>query len=246
MALEGTSVSRLDFDLTGRSVTVWHDSSVPLLTAKLDTLGYGARLRSTAGAAESDASQLGEDAAGDQAERRTLVLVLLINGLMFAVEIVAGLLAQSMGLIADSLDMFADAAVYAVALYAVSRSRELKVRAAHLSGWIQMALATGALFEVVRRFIVGSEPESVAMIMVSLLAMTANIACLVLLSRNKSSGAHMTASRIFTANDVIANGGVIVAGVLVFWTGSRLPDLVLGALISAVVFSGAIRILRLR
>ena len=109
-----------------------------------------------------------------------------------------------------------------------------------------MTLAGGALFEVVRRFLVGSEPDSLAMIVISLLAMAANVICLVFLSRNQSSGAHMSASRIFTANDVIANGGVILAGVLVAWTGSRLPDLLLGALISIVVCSGAIRILRLR
>jgi hypothetical protein len=59
-------------------------------------------------------------------------------------------------------------------------------------------------------------------------------------------GAHMKASYIFSANDVIANAGVIVAGALVWWTGSRLPDLVIGAAIGVVVLAGARRILALR
>ena len=56
----------------------------------------------------------------------------------------------------------------------------------------------------------------------------------------------MKASWIFSTNDVLANLGVIVAGLLVGWTQTRFPDLVIGAIIAAVVFNGAIRILRLR
>ena len=56
----------------------------------------------------------------------------------------------------------------------------------------------------------------------------------------------MKASWIFSANDVIANAGVIVAGLLVAWTGSRYPDLVIGLLIGMVVLNGARKILRLK
>merc|ERR1712000_233711 len=89
--------------------------------------------------------------------------LLAINGIMFVIEITIGWWAQSTGLIADSLDMFADAAVYGVALYAVGRSTRLKLRSAHFSGWLQLMLAFGALSEVVRRFMFGSEPASVLM-----------------------------------------------------------------------------------
>jgi len=62
----------------------------------------------------------------------------------------------------------------------------------------------------------------------------------------KDSGAHMKASWIFSANDVIANLGLIVAGLLVALTGSRYPDLVIGFLISLIVLNGARRILQLK
>ena len=48
----------------------------------------------------------------DKSERKVLYILLSINAFMFAVEIVLGWLAQSSGLIADSLDMGADAVVY--------------------------------------------------------------------------------------------------------------------------------------
>jgi Co/Zn/Cd efflux system component len=149
-------------------------------------------------------------------------------------------------LIADSLDMFADAAVYGLSLYAVGRTVSLKLRAAHLSGWFQMVLAFGVLAEVVRRFLFGSDPESPLMIGMAMVALVANVSCLWLISRNRESGAHMKASWIFSANDVLANLGVIVAGILVAWTSSPYPDLIIGTLIGLVVLSGARRILALK
>ena len=56
----------------------------------------------------------------------------------------------------------------------------------------------------------------------------------------------MKASWIFSANDVIANLGVILAGFLVAWTGSLYPDLVIGLIIGAIVLTGARRILQLK
>jgi Co/Zn/Cd efflux system component len=178
-------------------------------------------------------------------EAATLRLLLAINAVMFAVEMVAGFVAQSTGLLADSLDMLADAAVYGLALYAVGRAAALKLRAAHASGWLQLALALGAFAEVARRAAFGSEPEPPAMIGVSLAALAANVTCLALVHRHRHRGAHMEASYIFSANDVLANLGVIAAGVLVAWTGSPLPDLVIGAAIAALVLRGAVRILML-
>jgi Co/Zn/Cd efflux system component len=56
----------------------------------------------------------------------------------------------------------------------------------------------------------------------------------------------MKASWIFSANDVIANVGVILAGFLVTVTSSRYPDLVIGLIIAVVVLNGARRILQLK
>ena len=91
-------------------------------------------------------------------ERTTLLIVLAINAVMFVVELVLGLMAESTGLIADSLDMFADASVYLISLYAIGRSAGMKVHAARVSGVLQIGLALVVLFDVIRRFIVGSEP----------------------------------------------------------------------------------------
>ncbi len=177
-------------------------------------------------------------------QRRVLVFLLIINGVMFFVEIVVGLLAESTALLADSLDMLADAAVYAVALYAVGRSACVKMRAARLSGFLQIILGLAVLFDIGRRALVGSEPESNAMILVGALALVANVICLRLIYKHRQGDAHMRASWIFSKNDVIANLGVIVGGLLVAYTASPYPDLLIGVLIAAVVIWGGISILR--
>lgn len=184
-------------------------------------------------------------AAAATAEAKTLRWLLGINALMFVVEIVTGWLAQSTGLIADSLDMLADAAVYGLALYAVGHAGR-QLGAARLSGWLQMLLAFGVLSEVVRRWLFGSAPEPLPMMGIALLALVANVTCLALLARHRDGGAHMRASWIFSTNDVLANLGVILAGALVAWTGSNIPDLLIGLLIALLVLNGARRILQLR
>ncbi|HEY5505960.1 MAG TPA: cation transporter [Coriobacteriia bacterium] len=183
-----------------------------------------------------------EEAA--ELERRTLIILLAINFGMFLLEVVIGWVASSSGVLADSLDMLADASVYAVALYAVGRSLRIQSNAATGSGVVQIALGAGVLLDVVRRLVVGSEPVSLLMIGVGIVALAANATCLVLIAKHRHGGVHMRASWIFSATDVLANIGIIVSGILVLLTGSRIPDLVIGAVIAAIVIRGGTHILR--
>lgn len=243
MALDKVEgVRSLSFDLRERKLVAAHDAPAPRLLAALEPLGLGATLVDTAAFKGDDRIQPPDDAG----EAPLLRQMLAINAAMFVIELAVGVIAQSTGLIADSLDMFADAAVLGLSLYAVGRPVAMKKRAAHLAGWLQLILALGAIAEVVRRFLYGSEPASVLMITMGALALVANAYCLWAMTRSTRDGAHMKASYIFLANDVIANAGVIVAGVLVAWTGSRYPDLVIGAIVAFVVLNGARRILALK
>jgi len=176
-------------------------------------------------------------------QSRVLWILLAINAFMFVAEIIAGVIAESTGLIADSIDMLADAIVYAIGLYAVGRAASVKINAAHLSGIFQVLLALGVAAEITHRLIWGNEPEPLFMICVGILALVANIICLALISRHREGEVHMRASWIFSKNDVIANSGVILAGVLVHVLDSRLPDLVIGTLIVLVVLGGGLRII---
>jgi Co/Zn/Cd efflux system component len=180
----------------------------------------------------------------DKSERQVLIVLLLINGIMFVAELIVGWWAQSTALIADALDMLADAMVYGVGLYAVGKSLLLKAHAARISGSLQVLLGLLVLVDIVRRLIVGSEPVSTLMMSMGVIALIANVSCLILIARHRQGEVHMRASWIFSKNDVIANVGVILAGGLVAWTGSRLPDLVIGLLVALIVIRGGILILQ--
>ena len=179
----------------------------------------------------------------DQSQRQVLYWLLGINATMFVIEMGIGLLADSTALIADSLDMLADAVVYGVALYAIGKSLLHKANAARISGFFQMALGVLIIIDIVRRSIYGSEPVSGLMMAMGAVALIANVICLVIIRKQRNEEVHMRASWIFSANDVIANLGVISAGVLVFWLDSRWPDLVIGVIVSCVVLRGAKMIL---
>jgi Co/Zn/Cd efflux system component len=151
-----------------------------------------------------------------------------------------------MGLVADSLDMLADALVYGLSLLAVGTSMIRQKRVALVAGIFQAILAVLGFLEVIRRFLGLEElPDFRMMMGISFLALLANAYCLYLLQKSRAQEAHMRASMIFTSNDVLINLGVIAAGAMVFWLNSRIPDLVIGTLIFVLVSIGAVRILKL-
>ncbi len=247
MALEGNeAITALSFDLKSRRLTVAHNGESDSLLGVLEPLGLGAKISSTKELSEMEEALLSPkdiDEASIAAESKVLRQLLAINGTMFFVELALGLYAQSTGLIADSLDMFADSAVYGISLYAVGKTLLMKKRAARLSGYLQIILSFGALFEILRRFVFGSEPEEFFMMGVAAVALVANTFCLWLLSKHRDGEVHMKASWIFSTNDVVANAGVIAAGALVWLFHSNWPDLIVGLFIAIIVLRGGLRIL---
>ena len=128
-------------------------------------------------------------------------MVLAINFAFFLIEMTTGWISKSMGLVADSLDMLADAFVYGISLFAVSGTILRKKRIARVAGYFQITLAAIGFVEVLRRFI-GEEklPDFSMMVIVSIFALIANGICLYLLQKSKGKeDAHMKASMIFTS-----------------------------------------------
>lgn len=177
-------------------------------------------------------------------ERRVLWVALGLNAAMAVIGAIAGWIAQSAGLLADALDMLSDATAYAIGLAAIGRAARFKVSAAYASGGVLLLLGVGVLAEVGRRALYGSTPEGGWMIGIACLSLVVNVVVLRMLSPLRDGGVHLRASWIFTRADVVANVGVILSGALVAWLGSRVPDLVIGALIGLYVIKEALEILR--
>jgi Co/Zn/Cd efflux system component len=233
-------IIKLDFDLHERSLSVYHKGDVKIITKSLSELNLNSIF------IKSDDSIADAEFVQTEINRKYLIQVLLINFTFFIVEILAGFISNSMGLVGDSLDMLTDAFVYGMSLLVVGKSLIYKKKVAALSGFSQLALALLGYFEVMRRFI-GLEkiPDYFLMIVISIFALAANVLSLYILQKSKSKEVHMKATMICTSNDIIVNAGVILAGVLVLLLSSPIPDLVIGLIIFTMVLQGSVRILKL-
>ena len=170
--------------------------------------------------------------------------VLLWNLGLFVGLGIAGWVADSSALMANAIDNASDAAVYLISSLAIDRQPAWKRWAAMLSGVMLLLFACFVLVDVVLRWLGDAEPVGLTMMVLALVAAGINLWCLVLLRRVRSDDVNMQAAETFSFNDFISNGGVLIAGGLVLWTGSPWPDLVAGALIALVAVVGGIGILR--
>lgn len=233
------NVCCLDFDIPERALEVYHLEDPQEILDALTELGLGTEMLSTIDA-------LAPPHSNSNIQRTALWWVLGINFGFFLIEMTAGWIVHSMGLVADSLDMLADSMVYGLSLFAVGAAIDTKKKIAKLSGYFQIGLAILGFTEVIRRFFFRSEtPLFGWMILVAAVALIANVISLLIITKAKSSEAHMQASAIFTSNDVIVNGGVIVAGILVYALESRWPDLLVGAIVFVFVMKCAFQIFNL-
>lgn len=176
-------------------------------------------------------------------EREVLRIALLLNGLMFIVGSIAGWWAESSGLVADALDMLADASAYAIALLATRRTQVFKRRAALLSGSLLLFLGLGIAVDVARKGVYGSEPIGEIMMAFSFLSLIVNVSVLRMLKPFREGEVHLRATWIFTKVDVIANLVVFASGAIVWATNLRMVDLVVGGLIALYVIRESIQIL---
>jgi cobalt-zinc-cadmium efflux system protein len=181
--------------------------------------------------------------AQDQRQRRTLLLVLVLNFGLFLALGVAGWLADSSALLANAADNASDSAVYLISFLAVGRAPRWKKTAATMSGVLLLLFAIGVLADVGRRWLMGTEPIGPTMMVMALAAALVNLWCLKLLQKVDSDDVNMRAAETFSFNDFVSNGGILVAGGLVLWLGQAWPDLVVGALVAIVAAKGAFEIL---
>ncbi len=175
---------------------------------------------------------------------QTLKTVLGINAGMFVVEIVAGIMARSTALLADSLDMLGDALVYGLSLYVVRRNDSWKARSALLKGIIMAGFGVCVLAEGGYKFLYPQIPDYEMIGLIGLLARAANGVCFLLLWRHRSEDINMRSVWLCSRNDILANGLVLLAAAGVWVTASHWPDLVVGLCIALIFLRSAFFVIR--
>ncbi|MGA7950257.1 MAG: cation transporter [Thiobacillaceae bacterium] len=168
-----------------------------------------------------------------------LRVVLVLNAMMFVVELGAGLMANSVSLLADSLDMLGDALVYGFSLWVVGRGPAWKARAAASKAGVMAAFGLFVLAELVYKLLIPQPPGFETMGVIGGLALAVNTLCFGLLWRHRAEDINMRSVWLCSRNDLYANTAVLLAAAAVWQTASPWPDLVVGAFICALFLHSA-------
>jgi cation diffusion facilitator family transporter len=176
--------------------------------------------------------------------RRALFLVVVINALMFVVEMLAGAWAGSMALKADALDFLADTFTYGLSFWALSWSARARAQAALFKGVTLLAMALYVLGATLYRFIDQIPPEPLVMSMVGIMALGANILAVLLLLKWRMGDANIRSVWLCSRNDMIGNLAVVAAAAGVFGLGTAWPDLIVAFLMAGLFTHSAVLIIR--
>lgn len=182
-------------------------------------------------------------AALRDSQGRVLKIVLLINAVMFVIEMSAGVIANSTALLADSLDMFGDALVYGFSLYVINRSASWQATAALFKGLIMAAFGVFVLTEAIYKTLTPVMPAAETIGVIGLLALAANLTCLRLLWAHRGDNLNMQSVWMCSRNDIIANVGVLCAAVGVWALQSRWPDVLIGVVIAGIFLRSAVYVI---
>lgn len=176
--------------------------------------------------------------------RAALWVALWVNALMFAVEIIGGLSAGSVSLLADAVDFAGDAANYALSLSVLSLGLLWRARAALVKGVTMMVYGLLVLAKTGWAALYGLPPEAYTMGVIGVLALLANLAVAVMLYRYRGGDANMRSVWLCSRNDAIVNVAIILAAAGVLGTGTRWPDLIVAAVISVLALTAAYTVIR--
>ena len=176
--------------------------------------------------------------------KRALIAVILINGVMFAVEMVAGHVGDSIALQADALDFFADTATYALSLLVIGMSVKVRSSVAFFKGITLLLMGLFILGSALYRVFSVTQPEAFIMSGIGMLALAANVASVIILMAFKDGDANVRSVWLCSRNDAIGNVAVVAAGGLVALTGTRWPDLAVAMIMAGLFTWSAVQILK--
>lgn len=175
--------------------------------------------------------------------RRRLWLVIGLNAAMFIVEMGAGQAAGSKALQADALDFFGDAVTYGISMAVIGASLKTRAVAALAKGVSLLLMGLWVAGTTLHQVFVLGVPQAAVMGSVGFLALTVNLASVMLLVRYKDGDANVRSVWLCSRNDAIGNVAVMIAAMGVWGTATAWPDLVVAGLMAALFVSSAVQIL---
>ncbi len=175
---------------------------------------------------------------------RALWIVVLLNLGYGIIETLGGFVSDSQALKADALDFLGDGGITLLGLVASGWSLRWRARSALVQGLFLGALGSGVLVVTIYRVVVPQQPEAGLMGAFGVVALIVNVTAALVLIPHRTGDANVRAVWLFSRNDAIGNLAVVMASLLVAWTGRAWPDLVVAALIAVLFLHASWSIVR--
>jgi cobalt-zinc-cadmium efflux system protein len=194
-----------------------------------------------------------EHAKGD---RRLLALALVVLALFMVAEVVLGILASSLALIADAGHMLTDASALGLALFAAwaaalpARGRwtfgfaRAEILAAQANGVTLFVIAVLILYSAIRRLIEPPDVEGGIVAVVALAGIAVNFGVLAILSRARRESLNVRGAYLHVATDLVAFVGTALAGLLIVLTGWDRFDPLASLVVAGLMLGAAVTLLR--
>ncbi len=180
----------------------------------------------------------------DPRYHRILWMALILNALMFGVELTAGITSGSVSLLADAIDFFGDAANYALSLAVLSMTLVVRARAALFKAACMLAFGLFVLGKAAWSARTGMPPEALTMGVVGFLALCVNVGVAAMLYAYRNGDANMQSVWLCSRNDALSNIAVILAAFGVFGTASVWPDVFVASLMGLLAISSAFTVFK--
>ena len=181
----------------------------------------------------------------DTVGRNVLVIAFIINLIMMTTDLTYGLMMNSASLLSDAANNSGDVFILGSSILVLSSTTAVKNRLALLKGIIMITFGLWAFYHVYLGIIGESQLSGGIISIVGVMSLIGNSTVALIMYRHQHKDINFMSAFICCRNDAIASAGIILAGLLVVYTRSFWPDIIIGAAIAVIVCNGGIKIIRL-
>ncbi len=175
----------------------------------------------------------------DQRYKTILWTVIALNGGMFVIELMAGKLAGSQALQADALDFLGDSLTYGMSLAVIGLSLRVRATAAMVKGISLLLMGLWVFGTTLYQVMFLEIPQAEVMGVIGIMALATNLGSVLLLRRYKDGDANVRSVWLCSRNDAIGNVAVMGASLMVFFTNSAWPDILVAIAMAGLFLRSA-------
>jgi cobalt-zinc-cadmium efflux system protein len=183
--------------------------------------------------------------------QKPLFVALAITVIVMIAEFVGGLLANSLALLSDAVHMLADVFALLLSIVAFRVSSKpptnkttfgfyrLEIFAAQINGGILVFLSIFIFYEAYLRLMHPEPIKSVLMMVIAVIGLLANLAGARILHQSSRKNLNVKAAFVHIVGDLLSSIGVVIGGVIIYFTGWFIVDPILSFMIGLIILKGA-------